>query len=471
MSFNPIFKNPSKGQLSIYDNFGNLITKLAPNQSIDLTPFIGYVNSLEEIFQRIKLNNHIVSLNKNLFRGKNYINTNETSYVELFQPISFIPQITMIFDSIVNAPASNLEEWNTFFNTDVNADKPFDYINISNNTVTLSGPTSMNLPYGLFYNNNVDSLISFVDTGIIKSLESYVFSNCSSLENIILKSATDIGGDGGVVFAYNTTLKNVELDSATKLGPNLFDGCTSLSALTLPSYTEVVYTTQFGNAFLENSYIQVLNLPNIITVGILEYNSELKSPFKNLINLREVNLPKAVELGFDIFYGCSNLTNIYIPNCTVLGEQSLRDCKLSSLDSETLTIIKGSALAGCPLSFVNLPNVTFVGRFNFADSSTLTAITLPNAITFEAGVFSGNAVLTDVVLPKATSIGAECFYMCSSLVNLEIPSCVNLGQSSDSDDLFWNIKNNNITLKIPSSLNNDGDVLYLQANNTVNIIN
>jgi hypothetical protein len=90
--------------------------------------------------------------------------------------------------------------------------------------------------------------------------------------------------------------------------------------------------------------------------------------------------------------------------------------------------------------------------------------------------FSDATSLTTVILPAILTINGNCFQLCYSLTTFNISSCTNLGETVGNDDVFYGINNNIITLTVPLALmtcnagNPDGDIQYLQANNTVTII-
>jgi hypothetical protein len=90
--------------------------------------------------------------------------------------------------------------------------------------------------------------------------------------------------------------------------------------------------------------------------------------------------------------------------------------------------------------------------------------------------FSDATSLTTVILPAILTISGNCFQLCYSLTTFNISSCTNLGETVGNDDVFYGINNNIITLTVPLALmtcnagNPDGDIQYLQANNTVTII-
>ena len=114
------------------------------------------------------------------------------------------------------------------------------------------------------------------------------------------------------------------------------------------------------------------------------------------------------------------------------------------------------------LAFSNADNITFV-RIN-----ATTAI--------GEGAFSPLNLLVEFYAESVLSIGDLVFDTCSSIKVIYIPSCTSLGSTTGNDIVFQAITGQTITLTIPASLmtcnggNPDGDIQYLQANNTVTII-
>lgn len=90
--------------------------------------------------------------------------------------------------------------------------------------------------------------------------------------------------------------------------------------------------------------------------------------------------------------------------------------------------------------------------------------------------FSKANLLTTVILPAVLTISFYCFETCSSLIILNISSCTNLGPTVGDDNVFNDMTGNIITLTVPLALmtcntgSPDGDIQYLQANNTVTIV-
>ena len=70
------------------------------------------------------------------------------------------------------------------------------------------------------------------------------------------------------------------------------------------------------------------------------------------------------SIGFQAFYGCSNMTGVTIPN--------------------SITSIRNGAFVGCSgLTSIMIPNsVTYIGSTAFAICTGLTSITIPNSVTY-----------------------------------------------------------------------------------------
>jgi hypothetical protein len=84
--------------------------------------------------------------------------------------------------------------------------------------------------------------------------------------------------------------------------------------------------------------------------------------------------------------------------------------------------------------------------------------------------------LTNITLPYVINVGLYPFEYCLSLTNVNLSSCLQLGPTVGNDDVFYEVVGNNVILTIPAALmtcnsgSPDGDIQYLQANNTVTIV-
>ena len=169
------------------------------------------------------------------------------------------------------------------------------------------------------------------------------------------------GGDAYVRYGENHyTSKN------DKLGDYVFEGCSGLTSLTIPSSV-----TSIGDwAFSYCSELTSLTLPSSVT-----------------------------EIGYHAFYGCSGLTSLAIPSgITSIGDWAFYGC--SGLTS--LTIPSG---------------VTSIGNYAFYGCSGLTSLIIPSGVTvIGEGAFRGCSGLTSIyVYPEnLPELGIDIFNGCDA---------------------------------------------------------
>ena len=209
-----------------------------------------------------------------------------------------------------------------------------------------------------------------------------------------LSEAKIVAGGSAYVSYYGDT----KYTSNDELGYYVFEGCSGLTSLTIPSSV-----TEIGNwAFFGCSGLTSLTIPSGVTsIG--------DSAFSGCSGLTSLTIPSGVtSIGYYAFDGCSRLTSLTIPS--------------------SVTEIGGYAFSGCSgLTSLTIPSgVTSIGGYAFYDCSGLTSLTIPSSVT-EIGryAFYGCSGLINLTIPSSvTSIGDWAFEGCSGLINLTIPSSV-----------------------------------------------
>ena len=154
--------------------------------------------------------------------------------------------------------------------------------------------------------------------------------------------------------------------------------------------------------------------------------------FYRCTNLQEIMLPDgAISINDAAFAGCSSLASIKIPvGVTSLGSSAFSGC--SSLVSielpASITSIDYYAFENCSsLAFIKIPvGVTSIVADTFNACSSLASIELPAGITSIGDyAFQNCSSLASIELPASvTSIGIYAFNKCSSLVSINIPDGV-----------------------------------------------
>ena len=175
----------------------------------------------------------------------------------------------------------------------------------------------------------------------------------------------------------------------TTIGPYAFDGCRTLTSVTIPdTVTSLAYDAFAACSSLTN-----------VTIGAGVTNIG-QGAFDHCSSLATVNIPNSVAtIGFYAFSGCINLNHVTIGN------------GVKTIDS--------SAFSDCArLTQVTIPDsVTRIGLGAFGRCFGLTAATIGNGVTtIENSAFAFCTSLTNVTIGNAlTNIGIYAFSYCTNL--------------------------------------------------------
>ena len=318
-----------------------------------------------------------------------------------------------------------------------------------------------------------DSLTSITIPNSVTSIGYVAFFGCIGLEEIrVEKGNRAFHSEGNcLIETKSKTLvagcKNSKIPvdgSVTSIGDCAFDGCSSLTSITIPKRVTSIGEAAFSGC----SSLTSITIPNSVTsIG--------ESAFSGCESLTSITIPKRVtSIGDCAFYGCESLTSITIPKrVTSIGEAAFYGC--SSLTSinipDSVTSIGEHALDGCKsLTSITIPNsVTSIEAWAFSgcigleeikvekgnpvyhsdgncliktESGTLVAgcknsrIPADGSVTsIGDGAFGGCESLTSITIPNSvTSIGKYAFSGCESLISITIPNSVTSIERSAFDD-------------------------------------
>lgn len=175
---------------------------------------------------------------------------------------------------------------------------------------------------------------------------------------------------GEMAFAYNTTLKTVEIPgSLTETGNLAFYSCTSLEKVKLNEGTVKISLSSFN----ECTALKEIAFPSTLTdIGF--------SAFKGCISLTAVNL-EGIALIDDAAFCHTGLTEVYVPNCVkTVGSEIFMDCpELVKVDWHGPANIREKTFAYCyKLKDVSLYEYVYrIYDYCFARCLALEELVLP----------------------------------------------------------------------------------------------
>ena len=131
-------------------------------------------------------------------------------------------------------------------------------------------------------------------------------------------------------------------------------------------------------AFSACTYLESVNMPQVVTVGECAFNE-----WKKGTKLTSLNLPNATTIGDCAFAYSSLLTSVNLPKVVTVGELAFGFCDIRTLDLPEVTTVSGEAfLDNYNLVSCSAPKVTTIGFYPWGDCSKLETLQLTAAGDF-----------------------------------------------------------------------------------------
>ncbi|MBQ8514727.1 MAG: leucine-rich repeat domain-containing protein [Ruminococcus sp.] len=265
--------------------------------------------------------------------------------------------------------------------------------------VTLPGGIE-ELPQAAFYECTALTKVTLPEG--LTTIGSEAFYNCAALTELTLPESTDAIAD--YAFQGCEALTELKLPAATvNLGQYVFQDCGSLEAITVDE-GNAMFCDKDGVLFTADGVTLVRYPENkagesyTVPDGCTQIAN---GSFVDAVKLKSIDLNQATVFGRDVFFRCTGLESLVIPEGT--------------------EILSDSMLAYC---------------------SGLKSVTLPSSLTMISDyAFYTCAGLTELVIPEGTtSIGAYAFFNCMGMKKLYLPDSIEelgdgaMGYYAESED-------------------------------------
>ena len=262
-------------------------------------------------------------------------------------------------------------------------------------------------------------------SGNVTTIGGAAFYECKNLTSVTIpNSVTTIGG---YAFYSCNSLNCVAIpDGVQKIGNDSFWYCSSLTSVTIPKSVKVIEDCAFQQCS-----------------SLKEFKGEYASPDGRCLivngklvafapaGITKYTIPNVSEITQCVFYGCTQLESITIPNSvTVIGDAAFRECtNLTTINipNRVTTIGKWAFEDCCSIKSITIPNsVKTIGRCAFNSCSNLTSVTISNSITvIDEFTFSDCSNLREVAIPKGVKYICDfAFSGCYMLKSVTLPSSI-----------------------------------------------
>lgn len=291
----------------------------------------------------------------------------------------------------------------------------------------------------------------------LKSIESWAFAGCSTLESVTLNAGLSKIQGG---FINRTNVKELTIPkSVVDIDEGAFDGCPALEKVIFEGDAPENYVSEFANYGI-NAHYTVFYYPEAKDFtaplwngyksqeigsesGIKEFSGFLYvENANNKITIVEytgsdidVVIPDTIDgknvttIGYLAFAGNNDLVSVKIPDTvTVIGKQAFDSCSaLKSVDlPENLEVIGRCAFWSCQkIARVDFPDtLVSLGIESFANCKSLKSIRIPKSLTdFGTGAFYYAGIET-VELEDGLEIIGEYAFAGTPLKNVVLPASI-----------------------------------------------
>ena len=277
---------------------------------------------------------------------------------------------------------------------------------------------------------NCDKLanVIFAQGSIIEIIDDYSFADCTGLANITIP--TGVKDIGAGAFWRCESLQSVTLPQTVKIiQSGAFSGCEKLTSINIP---EGVKDIQWG------VFTNCTSLQSIIIPASVEY---IGPAFDGCTSLTNITVsPGNPSYSTDAGGGPYLYREIYSgSNTKELAAYPSATGNVTTLPLSVTTIIGSNAFYDQSITGINLTGITEIHYGAFAGCSDLTNITLPNTLErLDGDVFNCCTSLVSINIPDSiTEIYRNPFTNCTSLTGITLDNPASAKFETDGRILYY----------------------------------
>ncbi len=278
-------------------------------------------------------------------------------------------------------------------------------------------------PFGgcpIVSNEYSNGMGKFTVDGVVTTISSYAFEGCSSLSSMSLP------------------------ESVTTLQHSIFQGCTNLTGFVIPKYV----TSIWSQVFYGCTGLTSITIPEKVTfVGYMAFYS---CTSLERVDVRPVvpptgdqymftntgNCPIYIPAGSEDAYASAEHWKDYVKRMRIEGNDYTSYIYYTTTDGSIITPTVANPFDGCRIVSNEYSNgkgtftidgiVTAISSSAFEGCTTLSTIQIPDTVTeIQGAAFSGCSNLSSVTIPESvTSLWYMAFHECTSLSQVTIPKDV-----------------------------------------------
>lgn len=292
--------------------------------------------------------------------------------------------------------------------------------------------------YSIFQSNTGCSYWDFTNCYIVPTTNSKRhFNGCTGefripaiMANSFLSTKTPLDENN---YFYDTPMSGNVVTVANKYPSTTIHYTSTVNTMLSPTDKNKGDYAAQGFGIVENIYdattggTLVFYGPSALTPNVFYFTKDKAS-----LQTFEATGITSLGISASTFYGCNNMTDVILPNVTVLPEKCFAfNYLLTGITLGNVTSVGNQAFLDCrSLTGITLDYLQTLGSNVFSGCTGFTSFSSSGLTSIPSYAFSGITSLTTVNTPSVTGIGREAFSGCTGLSTFDFSSVETIGVSS-----------------------------------------